>query len=161
MHGLVAVLDGYHGHAVQAPAALGTELRRPPVVHAGHARPEHGVLQGRHAQSEAREQHHLVDAVGVGVGEHPVHGPGIDPGGGGEPVLRRAPRARSFVLGIGAPFDQDPEPGVGAQRDVVGEALHQLGEELQGLHRVGIGVHHVQVRRHHCFLPFSFLPFSP
>ena len=146
---IVAVLDGHHGHTVQAPGALGAELRRPPVVHPGQPGSEDGVLEGGHAQAEAREQDHLVDAVGVGVGEHAVHGPGVDAGCGGQAVLRGAARPRSLVLGVGPPLDEDAELGVGPQRHVVGKALQQLGEELQGLDRMGVCVHDVQVRRHH------------
>ena len=149
------MLDGHDGHAVQAPGALGAELRGPLVVHPGQPGSEHRILDGGHAQTEAREQDHLVDPVGVGVGEHAVHGPGIDPRGGGETVLRWTPRSRTLVLGVGPTLDEDAELGVGPQRHLIGKALQQLGEELQRLHRVGVRVHDVQVRRHHLSISFT------
>ncbi len=149
------VLDGHDGDAVQASRALGAELRRPAVVHAGEPGSKHRVLEGGHAQAEAREQHHLVDTVGIGVGEHPVHAPGIDSRSRRQPVLRGTSRARPFVLGIGPPLDQDPELGIGPQRHVVGKALQQLGEELQRFHGMGIGIYDVQVRCHHLSLAWT------
>src|SRR4029079_5560614 len=57
----------------------------------------------------------------------------------GEPVFRRAARARPLVLRIVTPFDLEARPAVVAERHLVGPSLHAL-------HREGRAFGHVPVR---------------
>ncbi len=95
----VHVLQRHHGGGEEPAAALLAVVADEAVVEPRESDGEGGVLIARHAERETREQHHLVDALAIRVGD--------DARGRvrivrllGEPVLRRAARARPVRLGI-------------------------------------------------------------
>ena len=136
----VAVFDGHHGGGVQATTALRHKLGRPLVVQAGQADAQVRILDGGHAQAEAREQHHLVDPVGVGVGEDPGRRAGVDAGLGAHALVGRATGPGALGVGIGPPFDDHARNPVVAQADLFGEAAEDVEHEGRSLDDVAVGV---------------------
>ena len=135
----VAVLDRCDGDAVQSAVGGLAVVRDPRVVEPGEARGELGILERRRAEPEAGIEHHRVDLVAIGVAEHALGRPAVDPLRRGDAVLGRTARSRPAGLGIVSALD-DQTRRVAPRLDVFRPALHRLDRQGCPLGDVSVSV---------------------
>jgi hypothetical protein len=141
-HRRLDVLDGHDRHAEQPSAGLLAPVRDELVVECREAGRELEVGEARNRQPQAREEHHLLDALAVGVGQHAIDRARIDAGRAAHAVLGRAARAGTLELGIATPLDEEAAAAVLAATKChrVRPALQRLDRQGGALDHVGIGV---------------------
>ncbi len=134
------MFDGHHGGGVQPTMTLRHHLGRPLVVQAGQGAAQLRIPDAGHAHGEAREQHHFVQPIGLGIGQDPGRRAGVEAGLGAHAPVGRAPGAGALGIGIGPPFDDHARNPVVAQADLVGEAAQDVEHEGGPLDHVPVGV---------------------
>ena len=134
------MFDGHHGGGVQTPTAVRHQLGRPIVVQAGQVAAQLRIPDARHAHGEAREQHHFVQPVSLGIGQDPRRGAGVEAGLGAHALVGRAPGPGAFGVGIRPPFDDHARNPVVAQADPIGKAPEDVEHEGGPFDDVAVGV---------------------
>lgn len=129
LRGVLGEVDGDHGHPVEPARRRGAVPGYPFVVHSRDPGRKVTINNTQREIAEARVEHHLVNAVAVGVGEHPRDMVGVGIGAIHESVVRMRTRARPAYLRIRAALDDDAENSVGTHGDLVGPALHRTGNK--------------------------------